>query len=254
MYRPISAAPEFSRALAHALLIAGLLSFTVDLYLKARLLKEVASDVSKFLVGYSLPDEVRDRIQGLMHEKLVRRNFQIRIRLVRESEADRTVRLHIEISDEPENISNEPIPFTDSVEYEKHERVEIIEMRCDSDDARAQYSLDGQGLAKEKEGEPGLMRAAAKKIKVLPHNGKSGIKYKFTAKWEVVQPENYSDIISFIYPTMKAIVEVDSPRDFKFTLSPTADVKNKNHWEYNRLFLPGQHIRYRWEPIPPPTE
>ena len=42
--------------------LPGLLAFTVDLYLKTRLLKEVAGDVSKFLVGYSLPAEVRERI------------------------------------------------------------------------------------------------------------------------------------------------------------------------------------------------
>jgi hypothetical protein len=61
LYHPILWARSFFEALADALIIAGLLAVTVDLYLKTRLLKEVAGDVSKFFVGYSLPAEVRDQ-------------------------------------------------------------------------------------------------------------------------------------------------------------------------------------------------
>src|SRR5947199_8868182 len=100
----------------------------------------------------------------------------------------------------------------------------MSEMRCDSGDAKAQYRLVDAGLAKEKGGfEPGLMKASGKKVKIMPHNAKRGIRYRFTAKWDVVQPENYSDIISFILPTINACVEIDCPPEFRFTLSPAAD-------------------------------
>jgi hypothetical protein len=249
VYRPPATATDFARALGHALIIAGLLAFTVDLYLKARLLKEVAGDVSKFLVGYSLPVEVRDRIQDLMHERLIRRDFLLRIRLSRAGSPDGFVKRRIEASDEAENISNEVYPFVDHLEYEKHDQLTMVEMRCDSNDPKAQYCFSGPGLVKEKEAEPGLMQAAGRKVKIVPRNREKGLKYRFTAKWEVILPDNYSDIISFIKPTINARVEVESDPEFRFTLSPTAQVSHDNCWEYHRLFLPQQHLRYRWEPV-----
>jgi hypothetical protein len=108
LYFPWEHAKEFLYALGHALIVAGLLSITVDLYLKKRTLREVAGDVSKFLVGYSLPPEVRDRIQDLMHETLIRRNSNLRIELVPlDNSEDKQVKLKIELSDEVENISFE---------------------------------------------------------------------------------------------------------------------------------------------------
>jgi len=44
-----------THSLADALVIAAVLAFTVDVYLKDRVLREVSSDVSKYLVGYRLP-------------------------------------------------------------------------------------------------------------------------------------------------------------------------------------------------------
>ena len=53
----------FTHSLGDALIIASVLAFTVDFYLKERVLREVSSDVSKYLVGYRLPEEVQNRIE-----------------------------------------------------------------------------------------------------------------------------------------------------------------------------------------------
>lgn len=250
LYYPPRFATEFWYALAHALLVAGLLALTVDIYLKKRTLKEVANDVSKFLVGYSLPAEVRDSIQDLMHETLIRRNSLLRIELVPLDNEAKEVKLKIEVSDEVENISSKGQIYIDEVSYEKHDKQTVTEMRCDSEDPKAQYCISGEKLViVDNKDEPGVKCVRGKKIKLPGYSQKSGSKYQFRAKWEIILHENYSDVMSFAHPTINATVEVNCPPNFKFTLSPQADSENANRWEFHRLFLPDQHIRYRWERI-----
>jgi hypothetical protein len=89
-------------------------------------------------------------------------------------------------------------------------------------------------------------------VKIAPHNLQTGRKYLFRAKWDVVFPGTYSTIISFARPTINATVEVDCPAEFSFSVDPIPDASYRNRWVYNRLFLPSQHLRYRWEPTSPP--
>ena len=48
-------------ALAHALVIAGVLGITVDRVAKDHLLKEAARDISQYLIGYRLPEQIQDQ-------------------------------------------------------------------------------------------------------------------------------------------------------------------------------------------------
>ena len=59
----------FTHSLADALVIAAILDFTVDVYLKDRVLREVSSDVFRYLVGYRLPEEMQDRITSLLQTR-----------------------------------------------------------------------------------------------------------------------------------------------------------------------------------------
>jgi hypothetical protein len=71
------------------------------------------------------------------------------------------------------------------------------------------------------------------------------MRYRFTAKYRVVHPENYSDIVAFGRPTINAALIVECPQGFTVT-APVATFWSENRWQYNRLFLPGDHIRFRW--------
>jgi hypothetical protein len=121
-------------------------------------------------------------------------------------------------------------------------------MRCDSNDPKAQYFFSGDKLpVDENKEEPGVKCVSGKKIKLQGRSQNNGFRYRFGAKWEITLPETYSDMMSFALLTINATVEVICPANFKFTLSPPADVKSANRWEFHRLFLPEQHIRYRWD-------
>jgi hypothetical protein len=243
---------QFSESLGDALVIAGILALTVDYYLKNRVLREVSADVSKYLIGYQLPGEVQDRIKGLLQTAWVRRNCNVRCRLTELHDKPGHVRLDVTISDEMENITNETLPYTDTLEFEKHDPERIVELRCDSEDKRASYYLTGAALndaIKEKKDEYGVMVAQGKRIRIPPVR-QAKHKYRFTAKYEVTYPENYSDLVSFKWPTIGVSIEFECPDTFRITASQPADFESHNRWDYKRLFLHNDHVRFRWERLP----
>jgi hypothetical protein len=242
---------QFFESLGHALVIAGILALTVDYYLKNRVLQEVSADVSKYLIGYQLPGEVQDRIKGLLQTTWVRRNCNVRCRLTELADEPGHVRLEVAISDEMENITNEILPYTDTLEFEKHDPERIVELRCDSEDKRARYRLIGDALndaVKEKKDEHGVMVAQGKRVRIPPVRN-TKYKYRFSAKYEVTYPENYSDLVSFKWPTIGVSLEFECPETFRITASP-ADLEGNNRWEYKRLFLQNDHVRFRWGRLP----
>jgi hypothetical protein len=236
---------SFAESLGHAFIIAAILSLTVDYYLKNRVLREVSADVSKYLIGYQLPPEIQDRIKALLQTQWTRRNCHIRCRVSDIPDRSGYVKLDVTIADEMENVTDQTQAYTDTLEYEKHDPEKVTELRCDSEDIRASYCLSGDLLVREKRDELGVMVALGKRIKIPPAR-KSKQRYRFTAKYEVVYPENYSDVVAFTWPTIGVVLEVECPKTLRFTASP-ADVETPNRWEYKRLFLSGDHVRFRWE-------
>ena len=238
---------EFSRAVGHALIIAGFLAATVDSFLKERFLKEASWDVSKYLIGYNLPAEIQDRIRELMSTQLVRRHFEIHYRLSRPTEeaAQGKFKFHVEYSYELENVTNQTQQYQQYWAAEEHDNPVLLELRCDSPDAKAVYCLDGSKVTREKEGEPGVIEAAAKKVKIPPHNLSRSLYYRFAGKYTLLVPQDHSDIVSLVGPTINVTITVDVPNDVEF-VAPVADVATTKRWEYRRVFLPGEHIHVRW--------
>jgi len=235
----------FRKSLGDALLVSAVLALTVDWYLKERVLREISTDVSKYLIGYRLPDEVQNRIRWLLQTQWIRRNCQIRCRL-REL-ASKRIQLEVTISEELQNITAETLPYQDTIEYEKHDPQQIMELRCDSDDTRARYCLEGAAIhIREKADDPGVMQALGKRVRIPPAHDTFGRAYRFTTRYQVQYPATYSDVISFGKPTIGAVLEVECPTDYRFNAGE-ADVAVHNRWEYRRLFLPGESIRFRWE-------
>jgi hypothetical protein len=236
----------FTHSLGDALVIASVLAFTVDFYLKERVLREVSSDVSKYLVGYRLPEEVQNRIRSLLQTRWIRRNCSVRLRLTEIASKPGYVRIEMAISKDLENITTEEESFQDKYMYEKHLPEKILEMRCDSADISAQYQIVGPGLAEDKIDEPGVKQAVGSVVKIPPVHEALGRYYRFTVRYEAEYPDNYSDILSFDLPTIGVVFEAECPPSFRVSATP-ADVSTPNRWEYRKLFLPGEHIRFRWE-------
>ena len=236
---------RFSVAMGDALMIASILGLTVDYFLKERVLREVSADVSKYLIGYRLPVEVQDRIRFLLQTQWIRRNFHIRCRLV-EIGADR-INLEINVSHDIQNITSEPRPYQHFIEYEAHEPQRVLEMRCDSNDARARYRIaDADIQVREKPDDPGVMQVLGRKVKIPPVHESVGRTYTFTSRYVLDYPSHYSEAINFSLPTINVTLEVECPNNYRMTASD-ADISGYNRWEYRRLFLPGENVSFRWQ-------
>src|SRR5215467_13143506 len=78
----MSSLPGLSGHVGEALMVSAVSAATVDLYLKRKLTHEFAGDIAKYLIGYTLPTEIRDRINSLMRTDLIRRNYVLSLRLL----------------------------------------------------------------------------------------------------------------------------------------------------------------------------
>jgi hypothetical protein len=238
---------EFSHALGHAFIIATILAATVDHYLKKRVLREVTSDISKYLVGYRLPTEVQGRIGDLMRIKWIRRRFDLRVAFA-EVDGGERIKVDFQISDEVQNISSETLDYRDKLEFDSHEPVSVVELQCDCPDSKSCYYMNGEALDAIRTENSGRVIFGGQLVRIPPVEESIGGSYCFRARYELTQPTKFSELISFNIPTIGVSIEItDHPEDYSFHISPVADHMAHNRWEFRRLFLPGEHIKILWE-------
>jgi hypothetical protein len=207
---------ELVERFGEALIIASILGATVDLYAKRHLLNEMSRDVFVHIFGHALPVELRARIDKMVRIDLVRRDFRVHYRLCA-LEGER-VRLEVSFDYKLINLSHGPIEHIPRLFLEKQDNPSVIEFRCDCEEDEASRFCHAAGLGVtvgDKTGEPGVLQATAKSIKVRP-----GISYPISARYTVEFPEDGTDIFCFAYPTMEVIVTVDEcPAGFVFMMS-----------------------------------
>ena len=230
---------ELVRAFGEALLIAGFIAVTVDQYVKGRLLWETSHDISKYLIGYNLPTEIQDQIRGLMATAIIRRDFEHRYILTRRSEDQ--LQLTIETGYSIFNCSNTAKDFTPRLDFEKHEGPTVLEFRCDSADRKAVDLKRGNQELVEKQ--DGVLSISLKKIRLQP--AAKSISYRVSSKWSRLVNTADSDILSFAAPTIGVTITAEYPEGISF-VAGSATVETENRWEFQTLFLEGQHIHVRW--------
>lgn len=235
---------EYLRPFGEAFLISALLGATVDRYVKQRLLRETSRDVAKYLIGYDLPKEVQDKIHELMETSIIREGCEVRYKLY--PPKDGRVLIEEEWSFHIVNYSNTPKDYPHSIAVEKHDNPEFLELRCHSDDPKAAYCWGQERLrGQTSESEPGVLLCTGKKLKIRPRV--DGFKYLISSKYRITVPEEASDIINFFGPAVGITVIADCSPELEFS-APAATVSTANRWEYQGIFLPGQHVHVRWFP------
>lgn len=237
---------EFAHALGHAFIIAAILAATVDHYVKERVLREVSLDVSKYLVGYRLPEEVQDRIRDLMQTRWIRRKFEVRFSFT--EHRNQKLKIDIRISEEIQNITSEPLEYQDSISFAKHEPATLLELDYDSGDAGGAYHLGREELVDRQTESEGRYISTGNKVRIPAVAEALGENYRFRARYELLYPVPHSELITFNQPTIGVSIEVsDIPEGYRIYVDPPADVTAHHRWEYRRLFLPGEHIQVLWE-------
>jgi len=235
---------ELADRLGEALFIAGFLAMTVDQFVKRKMLHEVSYDVAKYLIGYELPAEAQDRIKELMGCRIIRENYEAHY-VATKAATPGKLRLETTISYDVRNITHHDESYQQHVSLEGRDAPAIIELKCKSSDARAAYCRRGMDVSTFHDG---VLEAHGPSIRIKSVKNKEGFTYRVSDTHSVIQPEEYSDLISFRAPTINVRITADFPPGFTFKAPDerTPEGTEANAWDYKRLFMPSEHIRVRW--------
>lgn len=107
----------YTSKIGEALLIGSIVSFTVDRFLKADLLAEIARDVLRFTVGYDLPERIKEEVKYLLRLPFVRRNFEMKLTITPHQGDPECVKVKMLTCFEVENLSKrkKQYNFTSSI-------------------------------------------------------------------------------------------------------------------------------------------
>jgi hypothetical protein len=228
-------------SVGEALVVAAVLGFTVDRYIKAFLVRKASVDLFKYLVGYKLPEEIQNRLRDLMGTYLIRKNYQVVYTLTPES--DNQMLLDVRYSFLLQNISTVTISsYEPRVETEKHDNPRILELRCDEKDSHFWKVADAGGtIGTESSTVPGVIVGIGEKIDLVPQR-----LYPISGHYQLRVPSNHSETLSFLHPTVDVTVRVECPDDFQVVIDGAA-VKTPKMWQFGgHAFLTSEHVRIRW--------
>lgn len=225
-------------ALGEATIIAALLLFLVDPFLKARLLRDASKGLFHFLLGYDHQPQIKDRLEELVYgTKIFRKDFYLKCTLKPEQGS---MRLNVECRFEVVNPTNETHKYLHAVQCERVEKPTAGLMTLVSE----QQTYGFVPSLTYKADDPLVLEAKGEEIDISP--AAKGTTYKFGSKFSMLYPEEFFYAVHVGVPTIGMTIEVEPPEGFQVTASPTRTCA-KNIWTYDKLFMPGEHVDIRWE-------
>lgn len=220
-----------------ALLIAGILALTVDPILKARMHREVAKDLFQHMLGFGLPEVIRERLQDTVEQtKLYRRDMKEYI-VVREEGS--SIVFDTEVEFRVINPTANDRDFVPQMEFENGEHAALKSVVCFED----QNCGKGCILKPTKDGRQQYYKGSPVKI---PAGGEKRFKYEYSLKYPTEMGFYFPH---FKYPTIGLSLTIKAPQNIKIYATPTAQ-ESPGEWRYpTRLFMPGEQFGITWEKL-----
>jgi hypothetical protein len=222
-----------------SLIVAGVLVLLIDPFLKERLLHEASKGIFHYLLGFDQQPEIKKRLKELVFDtKLFRRNYNVRCVFVPENDK---MRLDMDVSFEVFNPTSEVQDYTHAAQFERVEHPKSRGMFLISE--AGSYSKNDVPF-KPKDDDIEVLETKAETVKIKPSN--KDISYRFSTKFSLIYPLEFFHAVHVGTPTIGMRVEVVPPEGFRITASQTPTCA-ENIWQYNQLFMPGEHVDIRWE-------
>lgn len=229
----------FWHSIGEAAIIAALLMFLVDPFLRARLLKEAARDIFEYVLGFDHQPQLKERLRRLVFDtKLFRKNFNARYKLIPQEDF---IQIEMEFDFELVNPTEEAIEFQYKVDFDQAEspRLDSLSLIC------SEKSYEWRPVLESKKDDPFVVQGFADPVEIQPAS--KGISYRFGGKCAVSYPLSFCYTQHFGYPTIGVTVTSDYPPTLEVHAAPTP-AHEGNVWRYESLFMPGDHINIRWGP------
>lgn len=242
-------AKDAAYALSDALMVGGIVGVGLELVATGFLIERVAHDLAGRLVGRDLPHELQAKIKDIVDTKLVRDEFVKSYRL-RES-SDGKMELDVTITFAVMNHSSSTEPYTPHIEEESfyNPRFDYLEYSL----GKTIHTFSGRQLyelSQPAKNTKVWSCSAPSPIKIPPKDDQRKNACRVTWKYHVTMPIEYSDVTSFLMPTIGATFRLDSlPSGYQFSAAHSDDLVHSeggNSWFYDRPLLANQHIRVWW--------
>jgi hypothetical protein len=242
---------DIARSLGEAIFIATVLAATVDLYIKQRTYREISVDIFKFLIGYGLPDEFKNRIRELVTTSdLIRESCTITWTLGPVSGQPDDIKLGYTVVYTLSNISDRAVPY----QFRTSQGDETVDTRIkrlwgSSTNHDGDYEMTGDAIIPQPPDETGRRFIKGKAFSVPAENVRHGLRYTVGAEYETTLHSQQFDYHVFLAPTLGATVTVKHPANFTVYMSPRGEPHPgtlESTWEYKRLFFTDDAIFIRW--------
>jgi hypothetical protein len=226
-----------------ALMIAAILAFTVDKFVKEHFIYDVSRDVFHYIVGYDVPDEIKLKIKELLQISIVAVHKMIELRIQHKGKT--SVAVFVQVEWAVRNLSHLKREYTPRISVLRSDRPVFLRHQVIS--KTYSYSDDGDTLTKRvlRREDSAVDECVGEPLEIEPYSDVG----EFRIRWEysVTQPKEHYHLDGFGTPTIGLTVRVARPPDIDVDV--IGDFKHVgNEWSTDRLFDRGEFVTIQWRP------
>jgi len=227
-----------------ALIVGALVGVTVDASARLQFIKDVAKDGLGYILGHDLSPVMQAQLKELILDRILRRNVRMRFSLTGVAGQPQQYSLVVHLEFDLLNLSLEPVDFEPRLEEEAHEQVKVLYVACDSPEGM-KFSEENPAITRV-DGIDKLAHKPSRVRKIAPGQQP----YKYRLGYSVGTPRRDKDfaIFSFAGMTEDVNLSVEAPSELIVGVYPSRASTNKNVWEFQDVFMKGQHVTVYWRP------
>lgn len=237
-------------SISEAVFVAGLIVFCVDPFVKGELLKEFAKDLFPYMIGFDLPQQIKDRLRDIVNNcKLYREHMEMDLFF---SGTGADVKIRIESRFDLVNPTSAALPYTHQLEFEEAENTDLVKLGVPGKERLEFKSLDYSSS--------GVCKCAGQEISIKPNgeSSKSQQQYPFTSEYSQTYRKTGFHLQTFGRPTIgfTLTLKENGIQGIEVLASPRKGHENEECEElkqgvaraYDELFMKGDSINIRWRP------
>jgi len=225
-------------SVGEAFMIASVLAFTVDRFVKEHFIYDVSRDVFHYIIGYDVPVELKNKIKELLQTEIIAFDKLIAIRI---EPKGRNVTVTFRIEWKIRNLTSATRSYTPHFAVSDSHEPRFIGHGVAS--RTVNYSWDGDAVGKRVHAAGHHRQLTGETFELEP----GSIAGDYIVKWQysVTLPKEYFHVDVFGRTTIGVRVIVDHPASYDVTVVD-GPVHAVNEWSSDRMFLQGEFVAVQW--------
>lgn len=230
------------RPLGEAIVIGSLFGAVVEEGARLTFIKEVAREGLAYLLGDKLPPSIKDRIQELTHDRLIRRSVRMLCLLEESPGSPSYYQLTVYLDWDVQNFSFDTIKYEPYFSEEAVEQPSLLYIACNSPEKERFYAKTPATRT-----ENGVVEVVTSpdRVRSIPP-GSERFSYRMAYSLGNLRRESDWHPFAFFSITEGVTIEVRAPEKLKVGVYPNRASAQQNVWIFDDVFLKGQHVSIHW--------